>query len=68
MSETNFQPVQEQPVVYPVLTENIKDLDDVKKLLKAIGLAMSEEYANENGMAHLIEVPAESPFPEINLP
>lgn len=44
------------PTVYPVITNNIKDLEDVKKLLNALGLAMTKEYAEENGLSHLIEV------------
>ena len=50
---------QEKPVVYPVLTDNIRDIDDVKKLLKAIGLAMTEKYAIEWNMEHLIDTTKE---------
>jgi hypothetical protein len=50
-----YNPEPQKPVVYPVITENIKGIKDVKKLLKAIGLAMTEDYAKETGMEHLID-------------
>ena len=54
-------PEPEKPIVYPVITENIRDIDDVKKLLKAIGLAMTVEYAVATGMEHLIDIPKNVP-------
>ena len=48
-----------KPIVYPILTDKIRDLEDVKKLLKAIGLAMTEQYAIEWNMEHLIDTTKE---------
>ena len=49
----------EQPKVYPIDCMKIQSLDDVKKLLDVLGLAMTENFAKENGLEHLIEVPKE---------
>ncbi len=50
-----------QPKVYPIDCSKIKSLDDVKKLLDVLGLAMTPEFAKQNGLEHLIEVPEEFP-------
>ena len=46
-----------KPKVYPIDCNKIESLDDVKKLLDVLGLAMTPEFAKENGLSHLIEVP-----------
>jgi len=51
----------EQPKVYPIDCSKIESLDDVKKLLDVLGLAMTPNFAEENGLSHLIEVPEEQP-------
>ena len=49
----------QQPKVYPIDCSKIESLDDVKKLLDVLGLAMTPNFAEENGLSHLIEVPKE---------
>ena len=56
MSETNFQPVQEQPVVYPVDATKAT-LEEMGILFNALGIAMTREYAAERGMEHLLVIP-----------
>ena len=47
---------QQQPVVYPVDATQCKDIQEMGMLMNALGLAMTKEYAEENGLMHLLKI------------
>lgn len=44
----------EQPELYPVDATKCKDIREVGVLLNALGLAMTKEYAELNGLDHVL--------------
>jgi len=57
MSEyTLKQPEVQQPEVFPIDATQCKSLEEVGMLLNALGLAMTKEYAEQNGLTHLLKV------------
>ena len=52
----NFNPEQEQPVVYPVDATRAT-LEEMGVLFNALGIAMTLSYAKERGMEHLLVIP-----------
>lgn len=53
--ENEYTLVQpEQPVVYPVDATKCKSIKEMGILLNALGIAMTEEYAKENKLNHLL--------------
>jgi hypothetical protein len=57
MEEINFTP-QEQPTVYPVDATKATSIMDMAILFNALGIAMTEEYAKERGLEHLLDMSA----------
>lgn len=55
MSEYNLVP--KQPEVFPIDASKCNDLREMGILLNALGMAMSEQYAKENGLEHLLTLP-----------
>ena len=45
----------EQPVVYAVDATKCNDLKEMGILMNALGIAMTKEYAEENGLVHLLK-------------
>ena len=55
MSEyTLVQPEVQQPKVFPVDATKCKSLEEMGILFNALGIAMTKEYAEENGLEHLL--------------
>jgi len=54
MSEFTFTPVVEEPKVYPVDATKAT-LEEMGVLFNALGIAMTEEYAKERGLLHLLD-------------
>ena len=52
MSE--FTLVKPDPVVYPVDATKAKSIEEMGILFNALGIAMTEEYAKERGLEHLL--------------
>ena len=51
----NFNPTsKEEPQVYPIDTSKIQSLDDVKVLLSVLGIAMTEQFAEQYNLTHLL--------------
>jgi len=46
-----------QPEMFLVDATKAKSLEEMGIMLNALGLAMSEEYAKENGLEHLLVKP-----------
>ena len=56
MSEyTLVQPEVQQPEVFPIDATKCQSLEEVGMLLNALGLAMTKEYAEQNGLTHLLK-------------
>lgn len=47
---------QQQPEVFPIDATKCNNLKEMGILLNALGLAMTKEYAAENGLEHLLKV------------
>ena len=45
----------EQPEVFPIDATKCQSLEEVGMLLNALGLAMTKEYAEQNGLTHLLK-------------
>lgn len=56
MSE--FTLVKPDPVVYPVDATKAKSIEEMGILFNALGIAMTEEYAKERGLEHLLNTEA----------
>ena len=52
---TLVQPEVQQPEVFPIDATKCKSLEEVGMLLNALGLAMTKEYAEQNGLTHLLK-------------
>ena len=50
-----FNPEQ-QPVMHSVDASKCKSIKELGTLLNALGLAMSAEYAEANGLTHLLKI------------
>ena len=50
----DLQPGQ-QPEVFPIDTTKIKSLEDVKVLLSVLGIAMTEQFAEQYNLTHLLK-------------
>ena len=50
----NFELVKPDPVVYPVDATKAKSIEEMGILFNALGIAMTEEYAKERGLEHLL--------------
>ena len=46
----------EQPEVFPIDATKVKNVTEVGMLLNALGLAMTKEYAEANGLTHLLQI------------
>ena len=46
--------VKPDPVVYPVDATKAKSIEEMGILFNALGIAMTEEYAKERGLEHLL--------------
>lgn len=46
---------QQQPEVFPIDATKCQSLEEVGMLLNALGLAMTKEYAEQNGLTHLLK-------------
>ena len=44
-----------QPEVFPVDATKCKSLEEMGILFNALGIAMTKEYAKENGLTHLLK-------------
>ena len=51
---TLVQPEVQQPEVLPIDATKCQSLEEVGMLLNALGLAMTKEYAEANGLKHLL--------------
>jgi hypothetical protein len=52
---TLVQPEVQQPEVFPIDATKCQSLEEVGMLLNALGLAMTKEYAEQNGLTHLLK-------------
>ena len=52
MSDFTLQP--QQPEVFPIDATKCESMEEMGILLNALGLAMTKEYATENGLEHLL--------------
>ena len=50
--------VKPDPVVYPVDATKAKSIEEMGILFNALGIAMTEEYAKERGLEHLLNTEA----------
>lgn len=50
----NQQPMAEQPPMYGVDATKAKSLEELGLLFNALGLGMTKEYAEQNGLLHLL--------------
>ncbi len=53
---TLVQPEVQQPEVFPIDATKCQSLEEVGMLLNALGLAMTKEYAEQNGLTHLLKI------------
>ena len=52
-----FNPEQtEQPKLYSVDASRVKSIEELGTLLNALGLGMTMEYAEANGLTHLLVI------------
>lgn len=55
MEEINFTPEQEiKPEVFPIDARKCKSLEEMGLIINALGMAMTKEFATENGLEHLL--------------
>ena len=47
---------EQQPVMYSVDASKCKSVKELGMLLNALGLGMTKEYADENGLTHLLKI------------
>jgi len=53
MEEINFTPEQEiKPAVFPIDARKCKSLEEMGLIINALGMAMTKEFAAENGLEH----------------
>ncbi len=56
MEEINFTPQQEiKPEVFPIDARKCKSLEEMGLIINALGMAMTKEFATENGLEHLLQ-------------
>ncbi len=56
MEEINFTPEQDnKPSVFPIDARKCKSLEEMGLIINALGMAMTKEFATENGLEHLLE-------------
>lgn len=62
--ENEYTLVQEEnkPEVFPIDARKCQSLEEMGLLLNALGMAMTKEFAAEQGLEHLLDIP------ELNLP
>ena len=57
MEEINFTPEQEiKPAVFPIDARKCQSLEEMGLLLNALGMAMTKEFAVEQGLEHLLQI------------
>ena len=57
MEEINFTPEQEiKPEVFPIDARKCQSLEEMGLLLNALGMAMTKEFATEQGLEHLLQI------------
>jgi hypothetical protein len=57
MEEINFTPEQEiKPEVFPIDARKCQSLEEMGLLLNALGMAMTKEFAVEQGLEHLLQI------------
>ena len=55
MEEINFTPEQDnKPEVFPIDARKCKSLEEMGLIINALGMAMTKEFATENGLEHLL--------------
>ena len=55
MEEINFTPEQEiKPAVFPIDARKCKSLEEMGLIINALGMAMTKEFAVEQGLEHLL--------------
>ena len=62
--ENEYTLVQEEnkPAVFPIDARKCKSLEEMGLIINALGMAMTKEFAKEQGLEHLLDIP------ELNLP
>lgn len=55
--ENEYTLVQEEnkPEVFPIDARKCKSLEEMGLIINALGMAMTKEFAAENGLEHLLE-------------
>lgn len=51
---TLVQPEQQQPEVFPLDATKCQSMEEMGILLNALGMAMTKQYAKDNGLEHLL--------------
>jgi len=55
MEEYTLKPVQEdKPEVFPIDARKCKSLEEMGLIVNALGMAMTKEFAKEQGLEHLL--------------
>jgi hypothetical protein len=56
-----------EPVVYPIDATKAKSLEEMGVLFNALGIAMTEEYAKERGLDHMLimSTKIDHPLPDL---
>ena len=56
--ETEYTLVQEEnkPEVFPIDARKCKSLEEMGLIINALGMAMTKEFAAENGLEHLLQI------------
>jgi len=49
-----YKRVEQQPAVYDVNIMACKDLEELKKIVSVFKIQMTEQYAKEEGLEHLL--------------
>ena len=44
-----------QPEVFPIDTNKIESIEDIKVLLSVLGIAMTEQFAEQYNLTHLLK-------------
>ena len=62
-----YKLIKEEPKVYDVDIMQCKDLEELKKIVSVFKIQMTEEYAKQEGLDHLLIKPVELKLPKLGI-
>ena len=62
----DYQLVKEEPTVYDVDIMKCKDLEELKKIVSVFKIQMTEQYAKQEGLEHLLVKQVGLELPKLN--